>query len=233
MGRTDKRGVVPAGGLIVSCQADAGTPLAGPEGIALLARAALAGGAQGIRADSPGNVRAIRSRADCLIVGSFKIRTSRTPVFVTPTFDAAREVIEAGADIIGIQATREPLADAGTTYDLIRRIKEELGARVMADASVIEEAVAAQAAGADYVTSALAGCTPHSRRMDGPDLDLVAEMAEALDVPVVAEGRIRTPREAREALERGAHAVVVGTAITDPLKTTGRFLQIMGCRPEE
>jgi putative N-acetylmannosamine-6-phosphate epimerase len=40
---------------------------------------------------------------------------------------------------------------------------------------------------------------------------------------VIAEGRIWTPEEAREALRRGAHAVVVGTAITRPIEIVRRF----------
>jgi N-acylglucosamine-6-phosphate 2-epimerase len=43
----------------------------------------------------------------------------------------------------------------------------------------------------------------------------------------VAEGRIRTPEEARQALERGAFAVVVGSAITRPEVVTGWFLQAL------
>ncbi|MYR62531.1 N-acetylmannosamine-6-phosphate 2-epimerase, partial [Streptomyces sp. SID625] len=42
--------------------------------------------------------------------------------------------------------------------------------------------------------------------------------------PVVAEGRIGTPEEAAAALERGAHSVVVGTAITAPTALTRRFV---------
>jgi N-acylglucosamine-6-phosphate 2-epimerase len=42
-------------------------------------------------------------------------------------------------------------------------------------------------------------------------------------VPVVAEGRITTPGEARAALDAGAWAVVVGGAITRPQLITARF----------
>lgn len=43
-------------------------------------------------------------------------------------------------------------------------------------------------------------------------------------VPVVAEGRYRTPTQVREALRAGAFAVVVGRAITDPLMLTRTFV---------
>jgi N-acylglucosamine-6-phosphate 2-epimerase len=46
-----------------------------------------------------------------------------------------------------------------------------------------------------------------------------------LRVPVVAEGRYRTPAQVREALRAGAFAVVVGRAITDPLMLTKVFVE--------
>jgi N-acylglucosamine-6-phosphate 2-epimerase len=52
----------------------------------------------------------------------------------------------------------------------------------------------------------------------------VAALAARVEVPVVAEGRIATPREARAALDAGAWAVVVGGAITRPQLITARFV---------
>jgi len=52
----------------------------------------------------------------------------------------------------------------------------------------------------------------------------VRSLAGALRVPVVAEGRYRTPAEVVEALRAGAFAVVVGRAITDPLMLTKSFV---------
>jgi hypothetical protein len=46
-------------------------------------------------------------------------------------------------------------------------------------------------------------------------------------IEAIAEGRIRTPAEAREALARGAFAVVVGSAITRPDVVTSWFTQEM------
>ncbi|NEC52058.1 N-acetylmannosamine-6-phosphate 2-epimerase, partial [Actinospica acidiphila] len=56
------------------------------------------------------------------------------------------------------------------------------------------------------------------------DLALVADLAAALTVPVIAEGRIATPAQAAEALAAGAHSVVVGTAITAPTALTASFV---------
>ncbi len=42
-----------------------------------------------------------------------------------------------------------------------------------------------------------------------------------------AEGRVHTPAQAAEALRRGAHTVVVGTAITHPASITGWFVDAL------
>jgi putative N-acetylmannosamine-6-phosphate epimerase len=96
----------------------------------------------------------------------------------------------------------------------------------MADVATLAEGIAAAAAGADAVATTLSGYTGpvHAARDDPPDLDLVEALAAAVGVPVVAEGRLWTPEQVAEALRRGAHAVVVGTAITNPRDITRRFV---------
>ncbi len=98
------------------------------------------------------------------------------------------------------------------------------GALVMADVSTLAEGIAAAQHGADFVSTTLSGYVPGTPKQTGPDLDLVTSLSAAIPVPVVAEGRINTPEEAAEALARGAHSVVVGTAITAPTALTSRFV---------
>ena len=43
--------------------------------------------------------------------------------------------------------------------------------------------------------------------------------------PIVAEGRYNTPKLAAEAIKRGAHAVVVGTAINRVEEITNFFVK--------
>lgn len=217
------------GSLIVSCQAPPGSPLRHPATIAALAQCAEQGGAGGVRIDGPDDVAAVRRVVAVPIIGIYKI-TGPSPVYITPTFEAARDVAHAGADIVAVQATRERDGAGPPLPDLIARIHAECGIAVMADISTVDEGLGAAAAGADLVATTMAGYTPHSRRMPGPDLDLVRDLAGRCPVPVVAEGRISTPEEAASALRAGAWAVVVGRAITMPEAITARFVDALGGR---
>ena len=78
-------------------------------------------------------------------------------------------------------------------------------------------------------TNAPAG--PRTDDGAGPDLDLLAAMAAAFDLPVIAEGRYSTPAHLTAAYEAGAHAVVVGTAITNPAALTRSFVAAAQAQP--
>jgi N-acylglucosamine-6-phosphate 2-epimerase len=214
------------GGLVVSCQAPPGDPLHGPEFMAALARAAVAGGAVGIRAEGPADVRAVGQAVDVPVVGLWK--QGAEGVYITPTVDHARAVADAGAQIVAVDATGRPRPDGSTVPEVVAGLRRTHRCLVMADVSTLEEGAAAAAAGADLVATTLAGYTPYSRQGPGPDLELVAALAAHVEVPVVAEGRIATPEQARAALEAGAWTVVVGGAITRPQQITARFVAALG-----
>jgi N-acylglucosamine-6-phosphate 2-epimerase len=217
--------LIPKGALVVSCQARADNPLHGPVHMSAMARAAEAGGAKGIRANGVEDVAAIRAVTSLPIIGIWKIWDDRFPVYITPDFDNASRLAQAGADIIGLDATPRP-RDGEPVDRLIARIRNELGKEVFADISTLEEGRAAHAHGATYVATTLSGYTEETaaRGAEGPDFELLSALVAALPVPVVAEGRFDTPDLVAAAFERGAHAVVVGTSITNPREITKRFV---------
>jgi N-acylglucosamine-6-phosphate 2-epimerase len=133
-------------------------------------------------------------------------------------------VADAGADIVAIDGTRRARPDGLTLEQTIRELKQRTDVLVMADAGSVNDAVAAEDAGADIVGTTLSGYTEERPRTSGPDLELVGALAARLTVPLFAEGRIHTPAEARAALDAGAHSVVVGTAITHPASITSWFV---------
>ncbi|WEX07278.1 putative N-acetylmannosamine-6-phosphate 2-epimerase [Chelativorans sp. AA-79] len=205
-------------GLVVSCQPVKGGPMDSAQIVVAFALAALAGGAQGLRIESPDYVRAVRAATDRPIIGLVKRDLDDFPIRITPWIEDVDTLAKAGADIIAYDATlrERPVAAA----DLIRRIHAH-GRAAMADCATIEDARAALAGGADIVGSTLSGYTGGPEPTE-PDLVLVREM-RALTPNVIAEGCIRLPRDARQALAAGAHAVVVGSAITRPEHITSWF----------
>lgn len=212
------------GGLIVSCQALPSEPLFGPYIMARLAVAAEAGGAVGIRANSPVDIAAIRAVTLLPLIGLSKIDVAGFDVYITPTLADAQTVSDAGADIIALDATNRPHPE-GTAAEFIARAKTVICKPVFADISTYDEALAAQDAGADFVSTTMSGYTPYSPQTEAPDLDLVRRLASVLTIPLIAEGRIATPEQARAALDAGAWAVVVGGAITRPQQITQRFVK--------
>lgn len=209
------------GGLIVSCQAYPGEPLRDPRAMALIAQSAAVGGAVGIRAQGLDDIRMIHEMVQLPQIGLVKV--GHEDVFITPTLADALAVVAAGAEIVAIDGTRRVRPDGLTLAQTIAAIHEQTGAIVMADAGSFDDALAAQDAGADVVGTTLAGYTDEVRKTVGPDLALVAALADRLTVPLFAEGRIHTPEQARAALDAGAYAVVVGTAITHPATITSWF----------
>lgn len=212
------------GGLIVSCQAQPHSPVYGARFMAAFARCAELGGAVAIRANGARDVRAVRQAVSLPIIGINKRRDPRYSVYITPTFASARQVVRAGAQIVALDATHRTRQGKLSPETLIKRIREELGVLVMADIDTLEEAQAAEASGADMVATTLAGYTEQRARTSGADLDLVSALATRLRVPVICEGRLATPSDVRAAFEAGAYAVVVGTAITNPIAITQAFV---------
>lgn len=94
------------GGLVVSCQARKGWPMYGEDIMAAFAKAAKQGGAVAIRATEPENIRAIKKVIDLPIMGIYKQWYEGYEVYITPTFESAAAVAEAGASIIAIDGTK-------------------------------------------------------------------------------------------------------------------------------
>ncbi len=219
------------GKTIISVQAYEDTPLYGPVYMRAMAESVLMGGAEGIRACWPQDIRAIRAVTDKPIVGIYKAFTTGEPVdtvFITPTLELASEVIEAGADILGLDCTLRPDRGAEALASLLRSIRERYpDIAIMADISTLEEGVNAAATGmVDIVSTTLSGYTRASLdKADGkPDAQLVRELKQAIDLPVNGEGRIWTLEDMDAVLSAGADMVTIGSAVTRPHEITRRFV---------
>lgn len=208
------------GTLIVSCQAYPGEPLRNPETMAQMARAAEIGGASAIRCQGLSDIAAIKGRVDIPVIGLWK--EGHEGVYITPSVRHALSCVYAGADIVAIDATGRKRPDGSTFEDAVRAL--EGISLVMADCADVEDVIRAREAGVALISTTLAGYAGSREKTSGPDLEFVrAAVREAGDIPVICEGRIHTPDEAAAAIEAGAFACVVGTAITHPTSVTSWF----------
>ena len=219
----------PRGALIVSAQARADNPLHGAAFMAAMALAAEQGGARGIRANGAEDIAAIRAVTGLPIIGIVKRFDLRFPVYITPDLASARAAADAGADMIALDATARP-RDGEALETLLPAVRRETGKPVMADIAGLEDALRAEMLGADCVATTLSGYAGDGAPPRGPDLELVAALVRRLTLPVIAEGRYDTPDLVRAAFARGAYAVVVGTAITNPREITRRFAAAAGLK---
>ena len=111
-------------GLIVSCQASIGWPLYGSEYMVQMAIAAKEGGAIAVRANEPTDIKAIKQAVDLPVIGVNKIYLKPptvADVCITPTFKAAKEIIEAGCDILAMDSTAR-----GRGYKEVQVIVDEI-----------------------------------------------------------------------------------------------------------
>lgn len=218
------------GGLIVSCQVQHDDPVYSLDFVVKMAKAAQWGGAVGLRANSPEQIRAIKQSVDLPLIGLYKIWHDDTDVFITPTLEAAKEVWAAGADIIALDCTSQITHEGRPAYELLPIVQKEIpDALIFADVSNYEEAVRAIDLGADLVGPTLYGYTASTKDIEEPDLREFARMCRDFKdkAYVIMEGHIYTPEDAMKAIFLGAHAVVVGSAITRPHLITKRFTDLL------
>lgn len=207
-------------GLVVSCQPVDGGPMDRPDLVAAMARAAVAGGAAGLRIEGVENLRAVRPCVSVPLIGIVKHDLPGCSVRITPHVADVQNLITAGADIVAYDATPRPRPD---TREAVLAAIRHGGALAMADCAKQADGVAALAGGAAILGTTLSGYTDDTATGDpGPDLALVRAF-QALGAFTMAEGRYNTPELAAAARRAGADAVTVGSAITRLEHVTGWF----------
>ena len=221
------------GKLIVSCQALEGEPLYIEDSsvMPLMARAAKQAGAAAIRTNGVRDVIGIKEETNLPIIGIIKKGYEGYEQYITVTMDVIDQLVQAGADIIAMDCTLRERVDGRSVSEFIQTIKEKYPQIIlMADISNLEEGINAWKAGIDMVGTTLSGYTEYTLKLEEPDFKLIEDLAKNIDIPIIAEGRIHTPEQATKALDLGAHAVVVGGAITRPLEIATRFVDAISKR---
>lgn len=218
------------GKLFVSCQGYDERTFHTSEDMLIMANAAVLGGCHGFRVNSPQNVSLFKQKYPTYpIIGIYKVAHSLSEVYITPDLESATALIQAGADIIALDATfrKNHLAEYG--WQTIQRIKQRYPQTVvMADCSTYEEAEKASQAGADIVSTTLSGYTSKTLDLEPtPDYTMLKKCKQNLQAFVICEGRIWSREDAATAFSMGADAIVVGTAITNPMLITKRYVDYL------
>ncbi|MBQ9316527.1 MAG: N-acetylmannosamine-6-phosphate 2-epimerase [Atopobiaceae bacterium] len=212
------------GKLIVSVQAYPGEPLRNPETMAQMARACELGGAAAIRCQGLSDISAIKGRVDIPVIGLWK--EGHEGVYITPTLRHALACVNAGCDVVAIDATDRPRPDGRTFAQTVADLRAQAETLVMADCMTIDDIRNAVACGCDLVSTTLSHNKPaiETTLDEGPDIALLQQAtSEFPGLPIICEGHVHTPADAKAAIDAGAWAVVVGTAITHPTSLTSWF----------
>ena len=208
-------------GLIVSCQAVKGEPLYGLDMMHHFARAAVLGGAKGIRANYVSDIKAIKNEVDVPVIGIIKAVYDGSDVYITPTLKEVKELLTTGCEVIALDATDRERPNGEKLQDLVNYIRENApDVEIMADCSTFEEAKAADEMGFDYVGSTMRGYTEYTKGISIPDYDMLSRMSSELNAKVIAEGGIWEVSQLDKVLECNPYAVVIGSAITRPMDIT-------------
>jgi N-acylglucosamine-6-phosphate 2-epimerase len=212
--------------LIVSCQAEGESPFNTPEGVTMFAKAAVMGGAAGIRSEGIEKTKMILENVNVPVIGLVKSKFEDGSVRITGSLRDVENLLEIGVHIIAIDGTfrkRENISGP----EFINKVKSEFNCVVMADIATSDEALECEKAGADIISTTLNGYTPETLgdKIKAPNFDLVKSLVGKIQVPIIAEGRINSPEAATKMIEIGAFAVVVGTAITRPQIITSWYVE--------
>ncbi len=212
--------------LVVSCQALADEPLHSAFIMSRMALAAAQGGAAGIRANSVVDIVAIKEQVDLPVIGIIKRDYPDSEVFITATLREIDELMTAQPEMIALDATQRPRPGGDTLAEQVSAIRRRYPqVLLMADIASLDDACIACELGFDCLGTTLYGYTAQSagHKLPENDLHFLKAVLAVSTIPVIAEGNVETPELAARCLALGAHAVVVGGAITRPAQITARF----------
>lgn len=140
-------------------------------------------------------------------------------VYITPDVENAKQVIEAGADIVAFDSTTR-----NKHAEEIIEIIHKNNRLAMGDIASFNDAEYAVNKGCDIISTTLSGYTKETENNPNtPDFELLKKCTDKFNIPVIMEGKIWDKHEVKHAFELGAHSVVIGSAITRPHNIIQKF----------
>tara|TARA_B110000263_G_scaffold186625_1_gene164297 strand:- start:1335 stop:2009 length:675 start_codon:yes stop_codon:yes gene_type:complete len=207
--------------LVASCQPIHKGPLDSPSFVLASAKASIIGGAKALRIEGFKNLKIIKKNINIPVIGIKKRISNKYPIIITPLLSDIEKLAVLGADIIAFDST-----DRKRPYSIKQIIRKIHSYKkiAMADCSNLKDAIYAADYGADVLATTLAGYTDNKPIPKNPDFKFLNALLGKLDLPVIAEGRFNNPASFKKAINMGAHAVVVGTALNRIELITQSFL---------
>ena len=218
------------GKIIVSSQAMPNEPFYDENCMIAMMQSAVNGGAAGLRVAGARDVKNAK-KFNIPVIGLTKPdklpENWKSVVYITPGLKEVRELIDADADVIAFDGTQRQRPDGSNLKEIIDLI-HSANKLAMADISTYEEGINAANLDSDIISTTLAGYTIESENsLDTPDFDLLEKLVKNINKPIFLEGRVWYPEEVKKAFQLGAHAVVIGSAITRPHLITKRFTEVL------
>lgn len=217
-------------GLIVSCQALPSEALYREEGgvMVLMAKAGIEAGAVGIRAQGVTDIQQIKAAFDVPVIGIIKKNYEGFTSYITTTMAEVDALVASQADIIALDATEQERADGSTLNEFVKEIKAKYPEQLlMADIATLEEGLQAANLGFDLIGTTMNGYTKNTSQDRSPNFDLMRQLVEQTDVPIIAEGKLHSPEDLKAAYEAGVYTAVIGGAITRPYEIAKRFMSVL------
>ena len=209
------------GSLIASCQPIPKGPLDTSSFVLASAKASIIGGARALRIEGFNNLKIIKKNIKIPVIGIKKRNIKNFPIIITPLLSDVERLSMLGADIIAFDAT---LRNRPVSIEKLISKIHSCKKIAMADCSNMKDAINAIENGADILSTTLSGYTSKNLPPKNPDFKLLSQLIKKFKIPIIAEGRFNKPAFYKKAINYGAHAVVVGTALNRIELITKSFL---------
>ncbi|MGH2998803.1 MAG: IMP dehydrogenase [Gaiellaceae bacterium] len=149
--------------------------------------------------------------------------------------ERAQALAAAGADVLVVDTAH---GHSAGVIEMVRRIKSAVGVEIIAgNIATGEAAVALVDAGADAVKAGIGGgsiCTTRVVAGVGvPQVTAVYDVAQAVDVPVIADGGITSSGDIAKAIAAGADTVMLGSMLAGTDEAPGDVIVHAGERFKE
>lgn len=181
-----------------------------------MAKAAIKGGAKGLRIEGIENINYVKANVEVPIIGLVKNKTLLRERYISPTIKEIEDLLKTNCDYLAIDFTLRDNIDKKYYQEISEHIHRKGKCKIVADISNLREAELAYECNVDFISSSLRGYTLYTDDVKLPDIGFIKKLYDKGFENIIAEGGYSTHSEYENAIKSGAKMVVIGTAITRP-----------------